>query len=255
MYGLRKIRKNGKNDYNAFVWPLKVGAEVVAPDWNPEPECGGGLHCLPNAKGQWGLLSGEYWTVLEFNEKDMVKIDGDKCKVKKCKIVFLSENPKGMLKFFNANKFNSETAFLWAYYIGDRKIMIDRVVSSYYAYEWAADIGNKKIMRDRITNSNEAYKWALHFGDRKIMIDRITNSLDAFLWAKNIGDQEIMINRINNSKDAYYWALYLGDRDVMIDRISDPYYAYCWTKNIGDWQRMLEKFPELGERWKPLDNF
>jgi hypothetical protein len=41
----------------------------------------------------------------------------------------------------------------------------------------------------------------------------------------------------------------------MIDRISDPYYAYCWTKNIGDWQRMLEKFPELGERWKPLDNF
>jgi hypothetical protein len=126
MYGLRKIKKDGKNRFNDFAWPLTVGAEVEAPDWNPKPECGGGLHCLPNARGDWYLLEGDYWAVLKFNKKDMVQIDKHKCKVRKCKIVFLSKNPKGLLKFFDVNKFDSETAYRWAYHIGNGDIMIQR---------------------------------------------------------------------------------------------------------------------------------
>jgi hypothetical protein len=146
MYGLRKITKDGDNDYNDFVWPRTVGAEVEAPDWNSDPICGGGLHCLPEACGAWGLMFGEYWAVLEFDENDMVQIDNEKCKVKKCKIVFLSENPEGMLKFFDINKFDSETAFFWARFIGNKDIMIDKITESEWACYWACFIGNKEIM-------------------------------------------------------------------------------------------------------------
>ena len=54
MYGLRKINKDGI--HHGFQWPLEVGAIVECPDWNPEPECGGGLHMLPEAIGNYDLL-------------------------------------------------------------------------------------------------------------------------------------------------------------------------------------------------------
>ena len=145
MYGLRKVAKNGKNDYNDFVWPLEVGAEVEAPDWNTIRECGGGLHCLPNATGNWYLLDGEYWAVLEFDEKDMVQVDSGKCKVKKCKIAFLSENPEGMLQFFDHEKFDPETARYWAYYVGDREKMIDKISEPGWVYEWITSFSNKNM--------------------------------------------------------------------------------------------------------------
>jgi hypothetical protein len=172
MYGLRKISKDGTNPYNDFVWPLEVGAEVIAPDWDTEPYCGGGLHCLPNAKGAWCLLKGYYWAILKFNKKDMVQIGEYKCKVRKCKIVFLSENPEGMLKFFDINKFDSETAFYWAEKIGDRDIMIDRVTESKDAYRWAYNIGNRDIMIERITDYYGALNWAYYIGDAKIMVGK-----------------------------------------------------------------------------------
>ena len=154
MYGLRKIKIDGKNQFNNFIWPLEVGAEVEAPDWNPVPECGGGLHCLPNASGDWGLLEGEYWAVLKFNKKDMVWVDFGKSNVKKCKIAFLSENPEGMLKFFDYEKFDSKTAYEWGLGAGNRDIMISKVVESDWAYMWALYIGDEDIMIDRITDKD-----------------------------------------------------------------------------------------------------
>ena len=114
MYGLRKISKDGQNPYNFFIWPLIVGAEVEAPDWNPEPVCGGGLHCLVKGRGDWSLLCGDYWAVLEFDEKDIVYLHRGFCKVKKCKIVFLSENPSvEMLKYLDLDKINFAVAELF----------------------------------------------------------------------------------------------------------------------------------------------
>ena len=203
MYGLRKIAKDGKNPYNFFIWPLIVDAEVEAPDWNPEPFCGGGLHCLPNAIGNWHLLVGDYWAVLEFDEKDMVLIDdADKCKVKKCKIVFLSEDPsEEMLQFFDHEQFNSEIAYLWGLHFGNRDIMFPKIVESKWAYYWADNFGNQDVLIDRITESEYAYYWARNIGNRDIMIDRITNTYWALEWASHIGNQDIMIARFPEIAD------------------------------------------------------
>lgn len=50
---IKCVGKGGET-YGGFMWPLTVGATVEAPDWNPEPECGGGLHGWP-----WGLSIGD----------------------------------------------------------------------------------------------------------------------------------------------------------------------------------------------------
>ena len=203
MYGLRKIEKDGKNFYNNFVWPLEVGAEVETPDWNPEPFCGGGLHCLPNAIGNWDLLHGHYWAVLEFDKKDMVLIDSEKCKVKKCKIIFLSKSRKGMIKFFDYEKFDSETACFWVAKIGNKDIMIDRITESEWAYWWALVMGNQDIMIDRITNSEDAYYWARFIGNRNKMINRITEPKWAFEWIRNVGNRKEMIARFPDIVDRW----------------------------------------------------
>ena len=192
-YGLRKINIDGKNGYNDFVWPLEVGAEVVCPDWSPELECGNGLHCLENGQGDWELLDGYYWAVLEYDSADRVNIDDQKAKVSKCKIVFLSESPEGLLKFFDWKSFDSETAYEWARNIGNKDIMINRITESEWAYHWAVSIGNKDIMIDRITESGWAYEWAKNIGNKDKMIDRITKSHWAYWWAVNIGDFHEML--------------------------------------------------------------
>lgn len=163
MYGLRKINITG-NHYD-FQWPLEVGAVATAPDWNPSPECGGGLHVLPNARGSYWLLDGHYWAVVEFNESDLVMIGSDKGKVPSCKIVYLSESTNGLLNFFRDVKFEPENAYKWALHIGDRKHMKQFVTDPEWAYEWARDIGDREHMRQFITGSYWAYKWACDIGD------------------------------------------------------------------------------------------
>lgn len=76
----------------------------------------------------------------------MVLLGNGTCKVRKCKIVFLSENPEGMLKFFDPKKFDSEAAFDWAIHVGNRDIMIDRITESCWAWNWIIDIGDKEKM-------------------------------------------------------------------------------------------------------------
>lgn len=176
MYGLRKIKKDGKH-YN-FQWPLKVGATVVCPDWNPEPECGGGLHLLPEGIGDYYLLDGHYWCVVEFDETKMVMIDNRKAKVPECKIVYLSESPNGLAQYFDFNKFDSKAAYSWARNICKQDIIVDKITVSVYAYLWARDIGNQDIMRDKITDPTWAYYWVMQFGDDDMMIAKFPEIKD-----------------------------------------------------------------------------
>jgi hypothetical protein len=53
---LRTCNADGTS-YGGFKWPLTVGAEVTAPDWNSRAECGGGLHGLLWGEGDGSLLS------------------------------------------------------------------------------------------------------------------------------------------------------------------------------------------------------
>ena len=77
--------------HNGFQWP-DVGGEVSAPDWNPQPICGYGLHGLI-----WGIGSEQYLdrsetakgVVFEADEDSAVWIDGNKVKVPKARVVFV----------------------------------------------------------------------------------------------------------------------------------------------------------------------
>jgi hypothetical protein len=71
--------------YDGFRWPLTVDAWVQCDDWDPTPECGGGLHGLLWGEGDGDLLSwneNAVWLVVEATE--WVDIDGDKVKCPRC---------------------------------------------------------------------------------------------------------------------------------------------------------------------------
>ena len=84
---------------NGFKWPLTVGATVEAPDWNPAPICGGGLHGWP-----WGLSLGDgqepiwsgAWLVFGSAAKDVVDLAG-KCKAHKGTVRFVGSWNEAML--------------------------------------------------------------------------------------------------------------------------------------------------------------
>jgi hypothetical protein len=71
-----------------FQWPTE--GKVTAPDWNPEPECGGGLHGLLNGQGDAGLLDwlpDAVWVVARPGRL-LVDIDGEKVKCKTATVVY-----------------------------------------------------------------------------------------------------------------------------------------------------------------------
>jgi len=77
-----------------FVWPLEVGAEVVALDWSDEPTCGGGLHGLLDGRGDGSLLDwapDAVWLVAEV-PADARLVDLDrKVKVDRCVVAHVGD--------------------------------------------------------------------------------------------------------------------------------------------------------------------
>ncbi len=77
-----------------FVWPLEVGAEVVALDWSDEPTCGGGLHGLLDGRGDGTLLDWSpdaVWLVAEVPaDAHLVDLDG-KVKVDRCVVAHVGD--------------------------------------------------------------------------------------------------------------------------------------------------------------------
>lgn len=86
MYLMKTVQADG-SAWGGFVWPLEVGAEVVAPDWDPEPRCGGGLHGLLNGQGDGAMLSWEddaVWIAAEIPDGDPIVDLSGKVKVRRC---------------------------------------------------------------------------------------------------------------------------------------------------------------------------
>jgi hypothetical protein len=87
---LKCVNADGTS-YGGFKYPLEIGAEVTAPDWDPANRCGGGLHGWA-----WGIGIGGgkapiwdgIWLVLGCAPKDVVHvtIDGGKEKARKATI-------------------------------------------------------------------------------------------------------------------------------------------------------------------------
>jgi hypothetical protein len=176
---LRKCKKDGSSR-NGFVYG-QTGDTVTALDWDPEPKCGKGLHGLRQGTGNWYLLEGDDWLVIEADDGDIVDIDNDQCKFRTGKIIYRG-NKKGLHQYASVMATDSRSAYFWAFEIGDREIMRDRVTESHDAYLWARDIGDRKIMIDRVTESVWAFAWAKDIGDRKIMRDRVTDPYWCEAW-------------------------------------------------------------------------
>jgi len=83
---LKTVKADG-TARGGFQWPLDEGAEVTAPDWDPTPVCGGGLHGLLNGAGNGGLIdwsTDAVWIVAEIPDGEtVVDLDG-KVKVRRC---------------------------------------------------------------------------------------------------------------------------------------------------------------------------
>ncbi len=86
----------------------------------------------------------------------------------------------------------SQTAYEWAYYIGNRDIVISKIKESEWAYWWAAVIGNQDIMINKITDSKWAYWWARDIGNRDIMKSRVTESEWIEKWNNIFSNDQIV---------------------------------------------------------------
>ena len=99
VYLLRTSDKDGKS-HGGFQWPKE--GYVEAPDWNPEPTCGGGLHGLPWGDGGWELLDAtdytRIWQVLEADAQDVVSIDGRKSKARCGNVIYSGNMADAMAK-------------------------------------------------------------------------------------------------------------------------------------------------------------
>ena len=72
--------------YNGFKWP--ESGYVAAPDWDPSPECGRGLHGWARGEGHYvHEYNDGKWLVVDVLDADVVHLDG-KCKFRAGTVVF-----------------------------------------------------------------------------------------------------------------------------------------------------------------------
>lgn len=84
---------------HGFIWP-DVGGIAEAQDWDPNPQCGNGLHGWLYGQGDSDCRHGKdecfvlpepaKWMVLEVATTDIVDLGG-KCKFPRCKVLFAGE--------------------------------------------------------------------------------------------------------------------------------------------------------------------
>ena len=241
---LRKCRKNGYSS-NGFYYG-QVGERVNCPDWKPTKECGNGLHGLLKCKGNWHLLEGDDWLLIDV-DGELVEIDSEKCKFNTGIIVYRGDS-SGLINFIDHLDIQNYEAYYWARYIGNQEEMKDRINDSESAYMWAKNIGNKDEMKEKITDSEHAYLWARNIGNEEEMKEKITESLYAYKWARFIGNQEEMKEKITESRHAYLWAFHIVTYEKeMKEKITESEDVYFWVDyvNPNDKEYFINKFPKL----------
>ena len=89
---IRSADAKGRS-HGGFQWPLEAGGMVEAPDWDPKPYCGNGLHGLADGLGDWGLTKNPVdvdalWYICGAKRSEAVEI-GSKVKVPRCKVLYV----------------------------------------------------------------------------------------------------------------------------------------------------------------------
>ena len=102
---------------HGFTWP--ASGPVEAPDWSPEPKCGGGLHGLLWGIGDYSLTATHdataKWLVVEVAEADVVQLDG-KVKFPRGNVVYCGRLAGAMNRIMFDERFprGTPTAGNWA---------------------------------------------------------------------------------------------------------------------------------------------
>ena len=89
---LRVTDKDGRS-YGGFQWPMTVGTEVIAPNWEPTAECGNGLHGWLYGNGYHSVATidnDSKWFVVEVLTSTIINLDG-KCKFPRCTVCFVGD--------------------------------------------------------------------------------------------------------------------------------------------------------------------
>lgn len=83
--------------WGGFIWPRN--GTVEAPDWDPAPHCGGGLHGLLWGQGflsYLGRLNGKIFMVVEVDEADVVWVHDDKVKFPRGTVIHVGPYAEAM---------------------------------------------------------------------------------------------------------------------------------------------------------------
>src|SRR5574342_1123156 len=81
---------NQLRGYNGFQYP--ESGMVEAPDWDPTPRCGGGLHGFLRGEGNGALADkGEdgKWLVLRVRKSDIVPVGDEKVKFPRGEVIYV----------------------------------------------------------------------------------------------------------------------------------------------------------------------
>ena len=104
--------------------------------------------------------------VFEIEASGMITNAKDDCSKRACSEITLVKEISLDEVMLSITK--SEPAYWWAYYIGNRDIMISKIKESEWAYMWARWIGNIDIMKSKVTESEWIDRWNTWFPDDKI---------------------------------------------------------------------------------------
>jgi hypothetical protein len=108
--------------YNGFQWP--ESGHVSAPDWDPKPECGHGLHGLLHGCGEYSYLSGEAdakWLVVKVPKNTCVDIDG-KVKFPEGEVIFVGSKDDAIKMI--ADAYPSEPVLYARRIVGDKGVAV-----------------------------------------------------------------------------------------------------------------------------------
>jgi len=126
---LRMCKSDGSST-NGFKYG-QIGDRVKCPDWNSKKKCGNGLHALKEGNGDWGLLNGNDWLIIDADDQ-IVDIDEEKCKFNTGIILFRgTADDLSKSEFPKKLKLNQKSAYEWSEFIGNKEIMIDKIFDEY----------------------------------------------------------------------------------------------------------------------------
>lgn len=168
---LRVCRPDGTS-HGGFQWPMQVGAEVVAPDWKNNAECGNGLHGWLYGQGDHTCVSylekkDAKWLVLEVESDGIVMLDG-KCKFERCVVRFVGAMAEAAAYIAEHEQRASGVAIIGACkHVGDRECAAVNAFGASTAGEFGkATVGDRgTATAGRWGMATAGYKGAATAGD------------------------------------------------------------------------------------------